>query len=78
MLEFERRVKNDDKVQLMSGKWYDLNGNMMRILKLMQMAHEAKIKDAPFQPMAFNEIPVSQIHFDADMGGVAFQFQGEK
>ena len=42
--EFERLVKNDDKVQLMSGKWYDLNGNMMRILKLMQMAHEAKIK----------------------------------
>jgi hypothetical protein len=78
MLEFERPVKNDDQVQLMSGKWYDLNGNMMRILKLMQMAHEAKIKDAPFQPMAFNEIPVSQIHFDADMGGVAFQFQGEK
>lgn len=44
MLEFERPARNDDKVKLMSGKWYDLNGNMMRVLKLIEMAHEAKNK----------------------------------
>jgi hypothetical protein len=78
MLEFDRPLKNDAKVQQMTGKWYDLNGNMMRILQLMQMAHEAKIKNIPFEPVAFNEIPVSEIHFDADMGRVTFDFQGEK
>jgi hypothetical protein len=78
MLEFDRPLKNGDKVQLMTGKWYDLNGNMMRILKLMQLDKEARVREIHFQPIAFDAIPVSQIHFDADMGAVSFIYQGQK
>jgi hypothetical protein len=51
---------------------------MMRIMKLMQMAGEAEIKGINFEPTAFGDIPVSQIHFDADMGAVSFSYQGQK
>lgn len=78
MLEFDRPASKKDKVQEMRGKWYDLNGNMMRLMKLLQMAEEAKLRNIPFDRIAFDEIPVSQIHFDADMGPVTFSYQGQK
>jgi|SRR6185437_4837435 len=78
MVEFDRPLKEDGKVQVMSGKWYDLNGNMMRLMKLIEMSEQAKLLNKPFTPIAFDDIPVSQIHFDADMGSITFNYQGEK
>ncbi|GLH77043.1 hypothetical protein SSBR45G_19510 [Bradyrhizobium sp. SSBR45G] len=78
MVEFDRPLKKTDKVQLMTGKWYYLNGNMMRLMKLLELADHAKLLNQPFTPIAFNDVPVSQIHFDADMGSITFAYQGQK
>ena len=78
ILNFEAPVSDRQSVQEMSGKWYDLNGNMMRILELARLKKEADLRHEIFAPIAFNKIPVSDIHFDADMGSVTFSFQGKR
>jgi hypothetical protein len=78
MLEFDRPPKPSEKVPIMAGKWFDLNGNLMRLMKLIQLKQEAKAKGEPFDLISFDRIPVSQMHFDANMGSVIFTYQGHK
>ncbi|MGJ5180812.1 hypothetical protein ACQR16_26625 [Bradyrhizobium oligotrophicum] len=47
-------------------------------MKLLELAEQAKLLNQPFTPIAFGDVPVSQIHFDADMGSISFVYQGQK
>lgn len=66
------RPRGRDKVTQMSGNWFDLNGNISRIVALLDQKQVAEIRGEPFKPMKLSQVPIHDKYFDADMGSVEF------
>jgi hypothetical protein len=65
----------DGVVRKMKGTWYDLNGNITRLLTLLDAKKTAHIKETHFEPMRLSEVLVQQKSLAADMGLVEFNRQ---
>lgn len=63
------RPAADGVITDMSGRWYDLNGNVCRLLAFL----EEREKKEGFEPMKLSDVPMNQRYFDADMGAVRFR-----
>ncbi len=59
-------------VNKMQGKWFDLNGNVSRLLALLDSQKVAEIRSEEFKPMRLSQVPIHQKNFDADMGAIEF------
>jgi hypothetical protein len=57
----------------MSGRWYDLNGNLGRLFALLDTIKVSQIKGVDFVPMRLLDVPMNPKYFDADMGEVEFR-----
>ena len=62
-----------ERVTVMSGHWYDLNGNISRLFALLDMKKISEIKGQTFDPMRLVDVPMHPKYFDADMGTVEFR-----
>jgi hypothetical protein len=61
-----------ERVDSMSGHWYDLNGNISRLFALLDVKKVAEIKGETFAPTRLLDVPIHRKYFDADMGEVDF------
>lgn len=60
-----------ERVTVISGNWYDLNGNMSRLYALQDLLLSSGDIEK-FGPIALSQIPIHQENFDADMGTVNY------
>ncbi len=66
------RPADGETVKHIDGHWFDLNGNVSRLFALLDLRTAAAYRKEHFEPMRLSQVPIHQINFDADMGGLSF------